>query len=236
MLPTLTACLAALLGGLAALALLLRRLPDRWVRPLPCGQVSEADYFAVFALGLGRDASGEETAGASNEALADWLLANNPQRRWAVVQEGVYLALREREKGNPNLRLKRWVIRLPHDPDVYVDTAGATLQCWALASVRGLSRPAVVAHDLQQQRMAWLFERIYTPQRVVIPELPALPFDPNSVQHWGTRSRRNWLLWELLLARPAIGRYRAAVGVGLVVLAGAAAAFGLVWGLLALAG
>jgi hypothetical protein len=226
----LAAATGGLLGGLACFVLVLGRWPDAWLRPQPRGDLARADYFAAFALGLGRDDRGQETAGRSNEALADWLLAHNPQRKPTIVQEGVYLALLARA---PATSLAAWVIRLPHDPNVYVDTAGAALQCWALAAVRGLSRPAVVAHDLQQQRMAWIFDRIYTSERVVVPALPSIPFDAASVQHWGTRSRRNWLVWELLFARPALRRYRGAVLVGLAVLAGAvlagAAAAGLAW-------
>jgi hypothetical protein len=234
----LTAILAgvagALVGALAALVLASRTWPDRWLRALPRGDLSRADYFAVFGMGLGpRDARGKPTAGASNEALADWLLANNPRRKPTIVQEGVYLALLAREKLDRKLKLSAWVLRLPHDDGVSVDTAGATLQCWALAAARGLSRPVVVAHDLQQQRMAWLFDRIYTSDRVVIPELPAIPFDPASTQHWGTRSRPNWVLWELLLARPSMGRYRGSLLLGLATLATAAlvglSTFGLVW-------
>jgi hypothetical protein len=227
----LVAGVAALLGGLATFALVLSRCPDRWLRPEPRGDLEQADFFAVFGMGLGRDSQGHETAGKSNEALADWLLANNPRRKPALVQEGVYLALAARERRFPRLQLSTWVVRLPHAPAVYRNTAGAALQCWALAAARGLSRPAVIAHDLQQQRMAWIFDRLFTSERVVVPALPSLPFDAKSVQHWGTRSRRNWLVWELLFARPAIGRHRGGLLLALAALGGAALAAGLAFGL-----
>jgi hypothetical protein len=224
----LTAGVAGLLGGLAFLALVLRCLPNRWLRPSPRGTLEEADFLAVFALGLRREGR-SEAAGESNAALAEWVLTNNPGRKPTVVQEGVYLALLRRAEADPDLNLSAWVLRLPHAPDVYVDTLGATLQCWALAWERGLCRPAVVAHDLQQQRMAWLFERIFTPERVVVPQLPTIPFDARSVQHWGTRTRAGWLMWELLLARPAMGHSLGALGVAGFVLAGASAGVVVFW-------
>lgn len=224
--------LVGILSGAIAMAVVLLTIPGRWLRAKPRGSLTQADYLAVFALGLGRDSSGNETAGASNDALADWLLANNPQRKPTVVQEGIYLALRQREHIQPDLALSRWVHRLPHDPNVDADTVSAALQCWTLASARGWSRPAVVAHDLQQQRMAWLFQHLYGEDRVVVPELPEIPFDPTSTQHAGTRSQRIWLLVEVMLARPAMGRWGGALivlAVGLVAALFAGAIVG--WGL-----
>lgn len=213
--------LAAAVGAIVAVVLVLACWPDAWLRAQPRGDLARADFFAVFALGLGRDG-----AGRTNEALADWLLAHNPERKPAIVQEGVYRALLARE---PARALAAWVIRLPHDPHVYVTTAAAALQCWAIAAVRGLSRPVVVAHALHLQRVAWLFDPLYTSERVVVPEMPTMPFDPDSVQHWGTRSRRGWVVWELLVARPALRRSRGALLVVLAMLIGAALLGGLAW-------
>ncbi len=221
---TLLTGLAALLGGLLVLVLILRACPPAWLRARPRGNLADADFLVVFAFALTRDVRGEEAAGASNAALADWLLTANPQRKPTIVQEGVYLALLDRARSQPTLNLKGWVIRLPHDPAVYVDTMGATHQCWTLASARGWSRPAVIAHDLQQQRMAWLFKRLYTPERVIVPALPEIPFEPASTQHWGTRSLPGWILWEVLFARPAMGVFGGAVLILLLTLAGAVAA------------
>lgn len=218
---TLIAPGAALLGGLVGLAVVLWSWPTDWLRARPRGDLAQADHVVVFALGLGRDADGDETAGASNDALADWLLANNPDRKPTVVQEGVYLALRARERRMPDLDLAAWVIRLPHDPTGYVGTVEAALQATALATARGWSRPAVVAHDLHQQRVAWLFERVYGTDRVVVPALPPTPFDPASTQHWGTRSPAGWRAWEVLLGRPAMGVWGGALLAGVVAVAGA---------------
>jgi len=224
---TLIAPGAALLGGLVGLAVVLWSWPTDWLRARPRGGLAQADHLVVFALGLGRDAAGDETAGASNDALADWLLANNTDRKPTVVQEGVYLALRERQRrrhreaDGPELDLAAWVIRLPHDPAAYVGTVEAALQATSLATARGWSRPAVVAHDLHQQRMAWLFEGYYGADRVVVPALPPTPFDPASTQHWGTRSLAGWRVREILLARPAMGVWGGALLVGVVALAGA---------------
>jgi hypothetical protein len=98
---------------------------------------------------------------------------------------------------------------------VYIDTAGAALQTWAILDLKGCKRPALVAHDLQLQRMAWTFEALGL-EDAVVPDLPGVPFDAVSSQHWGTRSRTGWLAWELLLARPLALRPRSALLVALL--------------------
>jgi hypothetical protein len=202
--------LALAFGAAATLLLLLRvipAVPDTWIRPEPRGSVEDADVFVVFGLGLGPPAGGRETPGESNRALARWLAEHNPRRKPAIVQEGVYLALQELEESRPGLRVGDWAIRLPHRPGVYVDTAGAALQTWAVMDLKGYHRPALVAHDLQLQRMVWSFEQCGF-EEMVVPEMPSIPFDAGSSQHWGTRSRTGWLLWELLFARPLARRPR----------------------------
>jgi hypothetical protein len=202
--------LALALGAASALLLLLLvipAVPDRWIRAEPRGDIEDADVFVVFGLGLGQLAGGRETPGESNRALARWLAEHNPGRKPAVVQEGVYLALRELEESRPGLRVGDWAIRLPHRPGVYVDTAGAALQSWAVMDLKGYRRPTLVAHDLQLQRMVWTFEP-FGFEGMVVPDMPSIPFDARSSQHWGTRSRTGWLLWELLFARPLALRPR----------------------------
>jgi hypothetical protein len=176
-------------------------VPDRWVRARPRGELRQADAFVVFALGLGQPATGGPTPGESNRAIARQLVQYNQDRRLTIVQHGVYLALKELEEERPDLQVDDWVIRLPHHANVYVDTAGAALQAWTILDLVGCRRPVLVAHDLQLQRMAWTFDRLGLTD-AIIPDMPAIPFDPDSSQHWGTRSRTGWLAWELLLARP----------------------------------
>jgi hypothetical protein len=213
-----TRAAAIALGSVAAGGLfvaLLPAVPDRWLRPEPRGDLDQADAFVAFALGLGQSAEGQPTPGQSNRAIARWLVEHNPHHRPAIVQEGVYLALKELEGERPALRVDGWVTRLPHRPDVYVDTSGAALQTWAVLEVKGCRRPALVAHDLHLQRMVWTFDQLGLSDAVV-PDLPAMPFDPNSPQHPGTRSRTGWLAWELLLARPLAVRPRSSLLVALL--------------------
>jgi hypothetical protein len=186
---------------LLVLLLVIPALPDRWIRAEPRGSVEDADVFVVFGLGLGPPAGGRETPGESNRALARWLAGHNPGRKPAIVQEGVYLALQELEESRPGLRVSDWAIRLPDRPGVYVDTAGAALQTWAVMDLKGYRRPVLVAHDLQLQRMVWTFDQLAFGD-LVVPDMPSIPFDAGSSQHWGTRSRAGWLVWELLFARP----------------------------------
>src|SRR5262245_25562291 len=66
-----------------------------WCRAKPRGELEAADSFVVFSFGLGPTVNGQPTAGASNRALAEWLVKNNRGKKLTVVQEGVYLALQE---------------------------------------------------------------------------------------------------------------------------------------------
>jgi hypothetical protein len=219
-----TSLILAVLAALVATASALQLVPDQWVRATPRGDLKTANLFVAFGLGLCRTPDGGEPAGESNRAIARWLIEHNPHRKPAIVQQGVYLALKEFEAARPGLAVDTWVLRLPHDPELYVDTRGAALQTWALMTIRGRSRPTLVAHDLQLQRMVWTFEELRIGEDIIIPDLPSMPFDPASVQHWGTRSRPGWLVWELFFARPISLRPGAVVLEGLVVLAA-----GLLW-------
>jgi hypothetical protein len=174
---------------------------DGWCRTKSRGDVATADSFVVFSFGLGPKVNDRPTAGASNRALAEWLVENNPGKKPAVVQEGVYLALQELTEKEPNL-LERWdVIRLPERDGFYVDTLAAAYQADSLLARNGLTRPVLVSHDLQLCRTVQTFAGIGV-TNVVVPEMPPVPFDPDSVQHWGTRYKPVWLLREAFAARP----------------------------------
>lgn len=217
--------------GAAAFLVLLVLVPDRWLRAIPRGTVRDADVFVAFGFGLNKTQSGLDAPGGSNLAIALWVVENNPFRKPVIVQEGVYLALKELERTQTRLGVDSWAICLPHDPRVYVNTRGAAMQSWAIMSLKGYHRPALVSHDLQLQRMVWAFEEIGLTDRAVVPDMPTTPFDPASVQHWGTRSRLLWIACELLLARPRAGHYAWAVGMGLWAVAGAAGGWlaGILW-------
>lgn len=158
----------------------------------PCGETHTADAFVVLGFGLGPDG----TAGQSNRAIARWLLSHNKDGRPALAQMGIAWALDEIGPRPP------WLAALPHHPDLYVDTYGAALQAWLWLEQMGARRVALVCHPLQSQRAAWLFGRLPLTE-LIIPILPFVPFDPQSV-HVHTRSRWRYVLHELVLARPRL--------------------------------
>jgi len=161
----------------------------------PQGKVEQADSFVVLGFGLVRTAGGQEAAGASNQALAAWLVEHNPERKPAIVQQGVYLALQALVAQQPELHpLDEWVTVLPHDAQAYVDTRGAVLQSWVLMRQLGCSWPAVVSHQLQMRRAGWLFERLPL-DGVILPHIQGIPFDADSV-HPQTRSLVRYLAFE----------------------------------------
>jgi hypothetical protein len=90
---------------------------------------------------------------------------------------------------------------------VYIDTVGGALQAEVVLALKKLSRPVLVAHDLQLQRMVWTFEADGRTE-FVVPAMPPIPFDPNSSQHGGTKSRGGWLVREWFGARPITLRPR----------------------------
>ena len=81
------------------------------------------------------------------------------------------------------------------------------LQTEVVLALKHLKRPVLVAHDLQLERMVWTFEEGGRTD-FVVPDMPATPFDPNSSQHAGTKSRGAWVVRELLAARPVTLRLR----------------------------
>lgn len=219
--PLLGPLLSLGLGGITTLAVgwvALPLVPDRWIRAEAQGNPAEADALVAFAFGLGPSTGRHPSPGESNRAIARWLVGHNPQKKPAIVQEGVYLALKELEVVRPGLQVDSWTFPLPHQPGVYVDTAEAALQTWALLHFQGCRRPLLVAHDLQVQRMAWSFEP-FGLEEILLPNLPPMPFDAQSAQHWGTRSRTGWLLWELFFARPLALRPWSTLLLGLLALA-----------------
>jgi ADP-ribose pyrophosphatase YjhB (NUDIX family) len=164
------------------------------------------DSYVVFGFGLGQPAVGQPTAGESNLALARWLVSENRDRLPTIVQEGVYLALRELEVP----QLDDWVTCLPSPPGVYIDTAGGALQTEVILAQKKLTRPVLAAHDLQLERMVWTFQELGRADFVVA-KMPAIPFDPNSSQHSGTKFRAAWVVRELFAARPVTLRPRATI-------------------------
>ena len=167
----------------------------------PQGQVDSADTFILLGFGLTQTSSGILTPGESNLALARWLLANNPQRKSTITQLGTELALRELLGGDS----AEFIIPLPHNNDVHVDTHGAALQIWLLAEQNNFRRPCLVTHPLQSERAYRIFKKLPFDE-LIVPNMAAsaIPMTPNSIQRW-TRNRLNYTIFERLMARP-IGR------------------------------
>lgn len=169
----------------------------------PVGNLAEADVFFLLGFGLVQQANGRLQPGQSNLALARWLLANNPHRVPTITQEGTFLALQQLENAHGSLELEQWVINLPHDARIHVDTFGAALQIWLICNNAGLRRGALVTHPWQMARAERIFRKLPLEQ-LIIPVLPPMPFEPNSSQIW-TRNKLLYLLYEFGMARP-IGR------------------------------
>lgn len=165
------------------------------------GEVASADFYILLGFGLSRDANDNLAPGASNLALAQWLLENNPQRKTTVTQLGTELALRAL-LGEDSAE---FICPLPHDDRVHVDTHGAALQIWLLAEQNGWRCPCLVTHPLQSERARRIFAKLPFDQ-LIIPAIPpdAIPMTPDSIQRW-TRTKTNYYVFEWLLARP-IGR------------------------------
>lgn len=171
----------------------------------PAGVLADADSFVVLGFGLVVGENGRYQPGASNQALAEWVVANNPLRLPTITQHGVYLAFKELEIKNPALDIDRWVICLPHDLDVHVDTHGVALQVWLIFNNTGLERPVLVAHPYQSERSRRIFANLPL-NEIIMPEIQPtdIPFAPDSIQRW-TRNLFWYSVFEFFLARP-IGR------------------------------
>ena len=167
---------------------------------VPTGNLNEADVFFLLGFGLVRTADGRLLPGASNLALARWLVAHNPHRLPTITQEGTYLALKQLEYADPALAVENWVINLPHDDRLHVDTYGAALQIWLICANAGLEHGVLVTHPWQLARSRRIFAKLPL-QELIIPDLPPMPFEPNSTQLW-TRHKLLYLLYEFGLARP----------------------------------
>lgn len=171
----------------------------------PQGDTTQGDVFILLGFGLEEDPDGTLRPGISNQKLAEWVVANNPHRLPTITQEGTKLALEELESADPSLNTERWVINLPHDPHVHVDTYGAALQIWLLCFNTELTRPVLVTHPYQSERARRIFSKLPLSE-IIIPyiEPDSVPFTPDSTQHW-TRNRYWYFIFEFVMARP-IGR------------------------------
>ncbi|RMG97024.1 MAG: hypothetical protein D6706_09280 [Chloroflexi bacterium] len=167
----------------------------------PQGNINAADGFALLGFGLRRE-NGRLTPGDSNLALARWLIQHNPHKHPTITQQGTYLALKTLATQQPHLSLDNWVINLPHDDRVHVDTHGAALQIWLLAQQHHIRRLCLVTHPWQSERARRIFSKLPLDE-LIIPDYTQIhiPFDPQSIQRW-TRGRLHYLFFELCMARP----------------------------------
>lgn len=170
---------------------------------VPQNNITNADSFILLGFGLAKTDNGQDAPGKSNQAIARWLVAHNPQKRTTITQEGTYLALKELEAEMPDLAVDAWTVNLPHDEDVHVDTYGAALQIWMLARQMELERPCLVTHPWQMARARRIFQKLPWITELIIPELTLaqIPFDAASTQIW-TRHPLFYLCFEYLMARP----------------------------------
>lgn len=171
----------------------------------PQGNLADADAFILLGFGLVEQANGRLAPGASNLALAKWVVAHNHLRLPTITQEGTYLALKELEAADPSLDVDRWAINLPHDAHVHVDTHGAALQIWLIFFNTGIRRPLLVTHPYQSERARRIFSKLPLDE-IIIPSIAPsiIPFTPNSTQRW-TRNLLWYTIFEFMMARP-IGR------------------------------
>lgn len=163
----------------------------------PQGVVDSADFFILLGFGLAKDTEGDLLPGASNLALARWLIAHNTERKPTITQLGTELALKQLAADSAE-----YIHPLPHNDDVHVDTHGAALQIWLLAEQNKWRRPCLVTHPLQSERAHRIFAKLPF-DALILPAIPqdAIPLTPDSIQRW-TRNRFNYTLFEWLMARP----------------------------------
>lgn len=164
------------------------------------GSLADADAFILLGFGLNRQPDGSPAPGASNLALARWVVAHNPHKLPTITQLGTYLALKQIEQSRPDLDVDSWAINLPHDDRVHVDTAGAALQIWLIFENVGIRRAVLVTHPHQSERARRIFEKLPLDE-IIMPALPPIPYDPDSIQRW-TRNKRSYLFFEFVMARP----------------------------------
>jgi hypothetical protein len=169
----------------------------------PVGDLGDADCYVVMGFGLRTASDGQLRAGESNRAMARFLLDTNEAGKPAIVQYGVLLGLQELRQEEPKYagRDVGWARALPHDDKVHVDTWAAAQQSLAVMHDRGLSRPALIAHQDQLKRVTFILRHLRPTGPYVVPEMPLVPYDRRSDQFW-TRARWLYRPFELLVSRP----------------------------------
>ena len=173
------------------------------------GSLDQAEAFVLLGFGLVVDPAGNISPGVSNTHLASWLIEHNPKKLLTITQEGTYLGLQKAQTSQgTNItpkNLDSWVINLPHDPHVHVDTHGAALQIWLLCRQHRIRKIALVTHPYQSERARLIFDKLPL-EEIIIPDIApdSIPFTPDSSQRW-TRSWFWYAIFEFVLARP-IGR------------------------------
>lgn len=171
----------------------------------PQGNLDQAEAFVLLGFGLADDGNGKTLAGVSNTHLARWLLVHNHGRLLTITQEGTYLALQDTADIETKATLDKWVVNLPHDPHVHVDTHGAALQVWLLCRQHNIRRIALVTHPYQSERAFRIFKKLPLDDIIIPYILPdSIPFALDSTQRW-TRNLFWYTVFEFALARP-IGR------------------------------
>ncbi len=154
------------------------------------GALERAQVLVAFSFGAGRGGSVSQ-ANRQLGAIADRfpqlpLLAQTEVARAATARGRLVVDLEALVRESNGL-----------GPTAYVDTAAVARAAVELASRAGWDTVGVIAHPSHAGRCVAILETAGL-RAVVPPEVLGVGFDPGSRQWW-TRSRRSWLLREVLV-------------------------------------
>lgn len=183
-------------------------LSEGWLKAEPTPgwreKAKSIDTAIILGFGFEKDAGGHLRGGRSNEFLLQWTLEHT-RADTLLVQEGVleaYISSDTRRKapGKKLLRIHRHIEGI--DMNTFRTAYCALEQMDAL----GKRQAVLVAHDLQLQRAAWIFEKLKLARpngadlSFVVPEIPPTPFPADSDQ-LRTRWKLLYIFCELFGSR-----------------------------------
>jgi uncharacterized SAM-binding protein YcdF (DUF218 family) len=183
-------------------------LSEAWLRaePTPGWQeeIGSIDTLIVLGFGFEKDARDQLQAGRSNEFLLRWALEHT-QAHTFLVQEGVLAAYAavQSQQGTSGKKMER-IHR--HIEGIDMNTFQTAYCALERMDSMGKRQAVLVAHDLQLQRAAWIFEKLKTAKpdweglRFVVPEIPPTPFPTDSDQ-LRTRWKPLYIFCELFGSR-----------------------------------
>lgn len=183
-------------------------LSEGWLRAEPTHgwqeKIKTIDTAIILGFGYERDALGHLRAGKSNAFLMQWALEHT-HADTLLVQEGGLAAYNQinvqgEVKGKKSFRIHR------HIDDIDLNTFQTAYCALEKMEQLGKRKAVLVAHDLQLQRVAWIFKKL-TPSRAdaaeykfIVPHIPPTPFPADSDQ-LRTRSKLLYIFCELFGSR-----------------------------------